>query len=430
MKPVTNLLARWRRRGSSSACEAGSAVDEPEVALPAFDPLDPAILADPYPAYAALREHDPIHRAANGHWIVTRYEDVARALDNPSLGNAPSRYAVTNERNRGRYTSANVANQILPFLDPPHHAVPRRLVGRAFNGSLRRRPLDMQGLADRLLQPYRERGEIELVNDFGLPFSMTLIGEVLGVPKGDLKMLKEWSEWFFYLFAPMPSDEVRVRVDQTLDDFRDYFSRLVAERRKEPREDLISDLIAAETAGRRLGEGQLVDTCMLLFADGVENIDSGLSVSILSLLRHPEALDRLRAEPALLPRAASELLRYDSPAQFVARTAREDLSLCGHEIRENEGVLLMLASANRDSSQIDRADSLVLDRDPNPLLTFGKGAHACIGAPFATQQFAIALGAVLSALPNPRLATGELDWVPRLGHRWLRQLPIEFDPTA
>ncbi|MCP5043308.1 MAG: cytochrome P450 [bacterium] len=399
-------------------------------AIAVFDPFAPSYIENPYPTYAALRQHDPVHRSSSGLWVLTRYDDVASALENPSLGNQPSAYALLNERNRSRYVCADVANSILPFLDAPKHTAPRKLIGRTFNGNLRRQALDMSGIADRLLEPYRERGSIELVGDFGLPYTMALVGQLLGVPEDDYDHLKECSEWFFYLFAPMPSDEVRVRVDKALIEFRRYFAALIGERRRAPRGDLVSELISAEVSGHRLGEAELIDTCMLLYADGVENIDSGFALAVLALLDHPEQLERLKRHPELMGHAANELLRYDTPAHFLARTAREDLSIRGREIHENDGVLLMLASANHDPEQFANPDTLDIGRDPNLHLSFGRGRHSCIGATFATTLFTAGLRAIVEGLPDFAVASSERKWIPRLGHRWLAELPLTFTARA
>lgn len=425
MELANKLLNRLRGRTSAPP---SAPPPSPPLGTPlAFDPLDAAYIENPYPIYKALRTREPVHRSPLGLWVVTRYVDVLGALENPLLGNSPAPYAVLNERNRSRYVCADVANNILPFLDAPRHTASRRLIGRTFNGNLRRQALDMESIASEILAEHKGRGEIELLGDFGLPFSVRLTGDLLGVPRDDQSYLKQCSEWFFYLFAPIPSDEVRTQVDKALEDFRQYFAKLIAERKQNPGRDLISELLTAESGGHQLSDTELIDTCMLLFADGVENIDSGLGSAVLSLLSHPEQMKLLRDDPALINSAVNELLRYETPAQFIGRVAQDATSIGGVPIRKNDGVLLMLGAANRDPDQFEEPDRVDIRRHPNPHLVFGKGRHTCIGASFATMQFAVALRVILDQLPNLELASEKQTWVPRLGHRWLAELPLRFD---
>ncbi len=287
---------------------------------------------------------------------------------------------------------------------------------------------DMAGIAGRLLERHRERGELELLSDFGLPFSTALISHLLGIPEEDEPFLKKCSESFFYLFVPMPSEEIRAQVDRSLEEFRYYFAALIKQRRASPGSDLISELLQTTDRGRRLSEAELIDTCMLLFADGVENIDSGLGSAIIALLDHPDQLQLLRERPELMLGAANELLRYETPAQFLGRVACEDTSIGGVPIRKHQAVLLMIGAANRDPEQFDRPDRLNILRSPNPHLVFGRGKHSCIGTTFASTQFGAGLAAILHHLPDIALKNETRRWIPRLGHRWLAELPVTFSP--
>jgi len=391
----------------------------------AFDPRDPDFVRDPYPTYAALRRDDPLHRAPFGYFVLTRYADVAAALRDPAFRNGPSRHAVVNERNRGRYVCADVAANVLPFLDPPRHTRLRKEIGRAFQAHLARHPPDLRALAEERLRPLLERGELDLVGDFATPFSVAVIGRVLGVPEEDAPRLEAWSEAFFYLFAPIPSEEVLARVDRELAAFRGYFASLLEERRRAPRADLISVLARADG----LGDAEVADTCMLLFADGVENVDRGIANAVLALLEHEDELRRLRADPRLDEPAVHELLRYDSPAQFIGRIAREELRLHGATIRAEQPVFLVLASANRDAERFEDPDALHLDRADNPHLAFGQGRHGCLGGGLVAAEMRAAIRAILENLDELRLA-GPLRWVARPGHRWLEALPVRFAPSC
>jgi hypothetical protein len=393
-----------------------------------FDPRDPATVADPYPVYAWLRETDPVHRSPMGPWVITRYEDVAQALADPRLGNAPAPYSVVHERNADRYVSASLANNILPFIDPPRHTPLRGTISRTFRQHLRSVPSDIGGEANRLLLAARDKGEIDLVHDFGRPLSLAVFGRILGVPEQDWAQLKHWSEAFFYLFVPVTSDEVLATMEQHLSDFRAYFAELVEQRRRSPRSDLISELIGTRDDAHPLSNQEIIDTCILLFSDGVENIDSAIGNGVIALMTHPEQRDLLLKKPELIDSAVDECLRFDAPSQFVARTALADVELQGQTIAAGEAALLVLASANRDPARFDHADRLEISRTDNPHLTFGRGNHFCIGAQIVRAHIRAGLSAVFERLQELELEPARVRRADRMGHRWLDELPVAFAP--
>lgn len=391
-----------------------------------LDLLNSSFVRDPYPIYARLRAEDPVHRTRSGAWMLTRYRDIVSTLANPVLGNAPSRFAVVSARNRDRYVSADVAHNILPFLDKPDHIVPRRIIAGAFRAHLKENPFDAAELARRLLKPHLASGRMDAMADFGKPLSIEVISRLMGLPACDHARLAHWSDHFFYLFAPMPSEEIRQRTDAALSEFRLYFKTLVEQRGARPGTDLISRLIQADDDGQRLSQAQVIDTCLLLFSDGVENVDAGIANILLALHRHPAELDRLRMEPDRVPAAVLEGLRYDSPAQLIARVAREDLEIGGQTVRRDSGVFLALGSANRDPETFERPDVFDPSRDATPLLTFGKGRHSCIGATLVRHQIEGALHALLEETRVIEVDASALDWTPRAGHRWLKALPLRL----
>jgi cytochrome P450 len=393
-----------------------------------FNPQDPAFVEDPYPTYGLLRERDPVHRTPWGYWVLSRYADVYGAFDDPRLSNEPSTYAVVSRRNLDRYVSAEVAANILPFMDPPRHTIPRRLIHKAFHAHLTVRPPDIESIADRLLDARRAQGDIDLLSQFGTPLSARVIGEVIGIPASDLDRLKAWSELFFYLFNPIPSEEILHRMEQGLAEFRLYLAGLIMERRGRPSGDLISALIDARADGRGLSDEELTDNLMLLFADGVENIDSALGNILITLLGHPLEMERLKAQPELLPAATVECLRLESPVHLIGRIPIEDMTIGGRQIRRSEPVLLALASANRDPSQFPDPDRLDLSRKRGADVVFGRGRHACIGDRLVEAEVHLGLKAILTKLENLRLKDAGPRRVMRFGHRWLGSLPVSFEP--
>lgn len=393
-----------------------------------FDPGNPNFVADPYPLFEHLREHEPVHRSPGGAWVLTRYEDVRAALEDGRLGNAPARYAVVHERNRARYVCADVAANILPFLDPPAHAAPRRALARAFHDRLRQRPPDVSGIATGLLADWYDHPVRDVVADYASPLAVRVIGSLIGIPRDDLHRLERWSESFFYLFAAIPSEAVREELDAALTEFRDYLRGLVDERRAHPEDDLISDLLLAGDVG--LSEPSLVDNCMLLFADGVENVDRAIGNAMFALLSHPTQFDLLKAQPDILASAMEECLRYESPAQYMARVALQDVEIRGITVPAGSTVLLVLGAANRDPRAFSGADELDVTRQPNAHLAFGRGSHSCVGGTLVTLEMAAAVRSLVELFPRLTLATDSVSFVPRPGHRWVERLPVRWGGEA
>ncbi|MFU0507346.1 cytochrome P450 [Pseudaminobacter sp. NGMCC 1.201702] len=393
-----------------------------------LDMLASSFVHDPYPVYRRLREHDPVHRCKSGAWIVTRHRDIVASFAHPALGNAPSRFSVICARNRERYVCADVAHNVLPFLDKPEHVLPRRIIASVFRAHMKDNPVDIAGIARRLLEPHLRSGTMDAIADFGTSLSAEVISRLMGLAVADRDRLLYWSHHFFHLFAPIPSDEVRDRTDQALADFREYLRVLVQERRLRPGADLISNLLIAEDDGRCLSEQQAIDACMLLFSDGVENVDAGIANTLLALHRHPSEMLRARAAPETMPNVVLEGLRYNSPAQLIARVAREDLEIAGTSIRRDTPVFLALGAANRDPEVFEKPDSFDPSRNAAALLSFGMGRHSCIGGTLVRLQIECALRVLLQATNTIRIETDTLEWTPRVGHRWLKALPIRLSP--
>lgn len=411
-------MRRWLERLRSTSVD-----HPPPPVATVFDPSDPAFVANPHPFFRHLRDHEPIHRTPAGAWALTRYEHVLAALEDERLGNAPARHAVLHERNRDRYVCADVAANILPFLDSPDHGPARIAVSRAFHRRLRRRPPDISGRAARLLDAWPEEAAYDLVAEYASPLARSVIADVVGISTADMPRLDRWSETFFYLFAPIPSVAVRERLDAGLSEFRTCLRDLVRERSRAPRDDLISDLLHPSNEAA-LAVDQIVDNLMLLFADGIENVDRAIGNAVATLLEHPDQLERLRDDGELLPSAVAECLRYESPAQYIARTAHRAIDLDGIPIPAGATVLLVLGSANRDDRVFPHADTFDVARAPNPHLAFGRGSHSCVGGSLVEEQMRVALGVLLDGTADLRLVDDPIEWVPRPAHRWVKAVRV------
>lgn len=393
-----------------------------------LDLLDPGFLADPYPVYARLRQEDPVHRLKSGSHLLSRHADIVAALSHPALGNAPSRRSVLAPRNRDRSVSADVAANILPFLDRPRHIAARKIVSSVFRSWMKDNPLDAPPVVRALLAPLLEKGAMEAMADFGRPLSLRIMCGFMGLPPGDGERLLAWSDSFFYLFAPMPSEAVRRETDAALASFRDYLLPMVRARRAQPADDLVSRLVAGQEDGHSLSDEEIADTLMLLFADGVENIDAAIANTLLALHRHPAQMRLLQSEPARAGQAAAEGLRFDSPGQIIARVAREDVSIAGHSIPADGAVFLALGAANRDPAMFEAPDVFDMDREATEALSFGKGRHSCLGAALVRIELEAALVELFSATSRIEVDDSALAWEPRLGHRWLERLPVRLVP--
>ncbi|WP_309382917.1 cytochrome P450 [Cerasicoccus frondis] len=399
----------------------------PEKPAPAvFHPASPEFIADPYPFLQALRESAPLLRSDSGPWVLTRLNDITAALSDKRLSNAPASYAIINGKNRERYTCADVANNLIAFMDPPDHTAARKLLARAFHQYMREGLPDLNAIAASIAQELPHNEPFDLIERFATPFSLEVILQIFGLPSADADKLKAWTDHFFYLFTQIPSVEIREAVDRTLVEFRAYFDAEIAARKSTPGSDFLSLLVQAnEAAGEAaITDRELVDNCLLIFADGIENVDSGIANAVVCLLKHGNAWSQLSQDAAEIGPAVDECLRFESPAQFIGRVALEDFELHGQTIRQGNAILLVLASANRDAERFPEPNRFDIQRSPNPYLSFGRGKHSCLGGSLVKLQMEASLQALVQAAPNLTICDATLDWQYRLGHRWLKSLTV------
>ena len=396
--------------------------------------MDPTYKANPYPTYAELRSEAPVYRATlpdgRGVWLVTRYEDVVAVLKDERFVK-DWRKAMTPEQlaqipsipEAMRPLSENMLDK-----DPPDHERLRRLVSKAFTPRLieRMRPR-VQEIADALLDAVEEGGEMDLIDDYAFPLPIIVIAELLGVPAEDRNKFREWSN------AAVSGDTTQEYVEKVLlphmEAFVGYLRAMFEEKRKNPKEDLISALVRAEEAGDKLSEDELLAMVFLLLIAGHETTVNLIGNGTLALLQHPGELQKLKSDPALIKPAVEELLRYDGPVETsTERFAREDVRIGDTVIPKGEMVMVVIAAADHDPERFPKPDELDITRPDNKHLAFGKGIHHCLGAPLARMEGQIALGTLLRRMPNLRLkgSPESLTWRPGLVLRGLRSLPVEF----
>jgi cytochrome P450 len=358
---------------------------------PPYDPKDPAFQADPYPVYAGMRQAGPVHfrlfEQTDGRkvpvWILTRWQDCKDVLRDPRFSarkNFLEIVAGPAAQVEELQPLVRTYQGMMLFLDPPDHTRLRNLVNKGFTPRrvqhLRPR---IEAIVAELVDAAADRGSMDLLADLAVPLPIIVIAELLG-----------------HLAVALPNFLELVN----------YLKSVIETRRKAPQDDLISALLAAQDADDSLDDYEVLGTCALILAAGHETTTNLIGNGMVALLRDRAAFERLRREPELLPSAVEELLRYDSPVQVTSRIPLEDVEIHGVRIPKGDEVNTLIGSANRDAAQFPDPDRLVLDRPDNRHLSFGHGAHFCLGAPLARLEAQIAVGELVRRFPAMRLATG------------------------
>jgi pimeloyl-[acyl-carrier protein] synthase len=392
-----------------------------------FNPLDPDFTSNPYPRYELLREHEPVHRSDTGFWVVTRYDDVAAGLMDARLSNRPAPFAIVNPRNKDRHMAAAVASRLIAFLDTPEHNAPRKFLAKAFIAHIKGKEPLIANIAAQLQSDLGE-GTVDFVNRFTIPFATRCICELMGFPVSDAARLKYWSGMFFFLFHTIPNAAALEQINEALAQFRAYVSQQLELRRADPRDDMLTLLLQSVDPDAPLAGEDLVDNIMLLTADGIENVHTGLASAVAIMLQHRDQLQLAIENPELFGPAVDECLRYESPGQYQGRIARETMEIGGKTIKANSVVLLVLASANRDPRAFPDPDRFVIERKGRRHLAFGLGRHACIGGGLISMEFRAFFEAFLDRWNRVELGQQELSWTARAGHRWPEGLTLKISP--
>ncbi|CAM5590930.1 cytochrome P450 family protein [Streptomyces chartreusis] len=388
-----------------------------------MDPAD-GLIDHPHDVYRRLRDTAPVHRIAgadgNPAWVVTRYQDVRDALTDPRLS-VDKRHAK--EGNYQGLTLPPALDANLLNMEAPDHTRIRRLVVRAFTARrVERLRAPIRETADRLLDALGPHGTTDLIASYAAPLPITVICDLLGVPDRHRRDFRVWTDT---LVAPDPSrpQDAKAAVVAMLG----FFGELLADKREEPADDLLSDLIAVRDEGDRLSEDELMSLAFLILFAGYENTVQLIGNAVLALLRHPEQLDALRADPKRIAAAVEEFHRFEGPALLaIRRFPTEDMTIGGVPVPAGETVLLSLAAANRDPARFPDPDRLDLSRDTSGHLALGHGVHHCLGAPLARAETEIALTALLERFPELALADGEPRWRRSLRARGLLTLPVSY----
>ena len=362
-----------------------------------FDLTSKEVLANPYPTYQRLRERDPVHRMRLvDAWVLTRYDDVQAVLQD---------HRRFSNQEAGAGDRVYTKDRSMLDLDPPDHTRLRSLVSKAFTPrSVAALGPRIEKIVEELLDEVEGEDRFDLIDSFAFPLPIIVIAEMLGVPAEDLDRFKDWSNDIVLSLEPILTREQRERFRRSEQELYEYFEGIIALRRQDPQDDLVSALLAAEEEGDRLSHGELLATLLLLLVAGNETTRNLIGNGMLALLRNPGELQRLREQRDLLEPAIDELLRYDSPVQLDGRTVLEDLEIGGKRVRAGQQVVSVVGAANRDPAAFSDPDRLDIGRNEKSHISFGRGIHYCLGASLATLEGRIALEGLLERFSSIRLA--------------------------
>ena len=398
-----------------------------ELATLPFNPLAPAVLADPYPFYAWLRDYDPLHwgvpgdPGAAGCWYVTRYEDAVEILKDDRFGrelSPPDQHDTAHPPD----TAATIVREWMVLRDPPVHTVLRSLVHRAFTPQvIERWTPRITAIAAELIAPLAGRAEFDLMAELALPFPVRVVAEMLGVPPEDAPLFTPWTKDLAALIEFQQSPEIVRQGYQSMAQLVAYLRAVIAARRRTPQDDLISALLASNPD---ISEPVLLGACTQLLFGGNDPVAYLIANGVTALLDAPDQLAWLSHQPATPVTAIDELMRYDSSVQMTFRVILTDLVWRGKSMHRGDTVAIVFGAANRDTRQFNAPDQLDLQRTPNRHLSLGQGIHYCLGAALARTEGRVVMDALMPLLPALRLVDASIPYARTVAVRGPQQLRL------
>lgn len=398
-----------------------------------IDFSDPDVQANPYPILRDLQENSPVFWNGNA-WLISRYEDVVALFTDPRMSSQriDATFAVLPpDVQQELQPLREVLGDRMLLSDPPKHTRLRTLVMKAFSAKAAAGRRDrIQMFCDRFLGPVVERGQMDVMAGFATPLPGWTIADTLGIPQDRQDDFTRWARDQVLIYDRLGTMGDRVAImrrgQHSMLEMKEYLETIIEQRRREPREDLLTELVHAEEAGDQLSTNEMVVMVVAILIGGNNSTAHLIGNSILTLIRHPEARERLRAEPDLIRPAIEEVMRYESPVQTTSRVALEPVELGGQTIQPGDNVNLMIAAANRDPAQFDDPDTFVIDRRPNRHLTFAHGPHFCLGSALARNVAQIAVQSVIQRCDDLQLVSDEIKWAPGFAFRHASTLPVTF----
>ena len=406
-----------------------------------LDFADPKTNANPFPIFAQLRESDPVHwSSAMKVWVVTRYDDVKRvASANTDLSAerlAPFFAAVPAESRGGFANLMAYLGNWMVFRDPPDHTRLRRLFTKAFTSrSIKALEPNVEEIVallfDEMEQKARSTGVVDWIADFAYPLPATVMMDLLGVPRKDLLLVKNWSnEIALFIGTSRATPDKYARAEAGAKAMAGYFRDIIAKRTVDPQDDIISQMVTEPDKREALTDDEVIATCILLLFAGHETTTNLLGNGFYYTMRSPEQWARVKDAPSLVDPAVEEWLRYDGPSGALVRVITADLEFGGKKLLQGQRLFAFVNSANRNSGQFADADRFDIGRTPNPHLTFGQGIHFCLGAPLARLEGQIALRSLIDRFPDIALATAATpEWNDSLILRGMQSIPVRLRPA-
>jgi hypothetical protein len=395
-----------------------------------FNPFDPEFHGNPYPVFDYLRQEDPVHKSALGTWIITRYADAVSILNDKrfTVDNLPERLQLKSAyvKEGDLETLSQTTNQWLFFLNPPDHTRLKRSVTPAFSpNAVEEIRQTIEEIVDDLLAKVEQKGEMDIIKDLASPLSALTIAQIFGFPKEDCEKLIHWSSQEFFLLQQPWSLEAYQHQNQVMIENKEYLVKKVAEYKKQPNDGLMSYLINQKDIENQLTEEEIISSCILITVAAQDTTRSLIGNGVLALLTHPESLVYLQQNPKEIKNAVEEFVRYDSPIQYVARRAMEDVKIAGKLIPEGDTVIVYIGAANRDPEEFTNPNELDFTRR-NRHIAFGAGIHHCLGIFLAKIEAQIAINSIIQNLPNLGINTNKLEWHECITLRGLKTLPVKF----
>jgi len=394
--------------------------------------LEPEVLANPYPLFDELRTKAPIYWDSFLHaWVVTRYQHVVTVLHDFSADRTPTPEYLAKIGLGDLSPIAQVMVKQMLFLDAPAHTRIRGLASYAFTPQRVEVLRDhIRNVVKKLIDAVAPLGRMDVIADLAEPLPNVITAEMLGVPVEDAPQLKLWSQDFAEMLGNFQHNPDRLpRVRRSVEEMTKYFASAVREIRKHPREGLIQSFLTAEIDGDRFTEEEIIANTIVTMVGGQETTTNLIGNGVLTLLRHPRELDRLKTDLSLIPSAVEEILRFEPPSQYTARLAPNDVELGGKNIRKRQATIAVMAAGNRDPERFPEPNRFDIARKDNRHLSFGWAAHFCFGAALARIEGQVSFEEMVRRLPNWSLDEDHLVWRTNLGLRGLRSLHIHFDRT-
>ena len=395
-----------------------------------FRPSSPEFLADPVPVYAELRDQEPAHWSPSlTAWVLTRYDDVRRICLDPGMSSdrlRPFFATLPSEEARRIGELIRYLTLWMVFRDPPEHTRLRRLASRVFNvRSIHALRPNVEAVAETLISRIGDREQFDFIAEFAGPLPALVIMDMLGVPRAELPRLKHLSdEMAHFIGSARATPEKYSRAEAATHEMAELFRRLIDARRGQPQGDLLSELVHLQDDGDRLTDDELVATCILLLFAGHETTTHHIANGLAALLRFPAELERLRADPTLAAAAVEELLRFDGPIGAQVRIVQEPHAVHDRTLRRGDRVFLMMNSANRDPRAYAEPDRVDLRRNGVPHLSFGFGAHLCLGFPLARLEGQVAFPAVLARWKHIEASQERCEWLDSMVLRGMKAMPL------